>query len=283
MRIRNAIIMWIIWWSILWNTSQAFTWVSLSWIMQRNWNEWKLFNQPNDVIIVKGWNSFPFGLNWYWWRLNAKKYDYINNFWLEPLGGFQRGTKAFHVDSWRANPVNPSAYHYHSYSWQQEGYQTGYYYTRSSWEASKWKYNLYDSKGKKWGDCVPTYYEGTMYNSLFHNWSTSAYYNVWLYNWDVYDSFTNALYNDVRNKTQNIDTNSREMALNTNFIQDWYYSSKLLWHFSPHWYWVTLYVPYAINEHWERTSRINLITHAWHLNWLLNPEEAKFQFMFGRS
>lgn len=281
-KIRIAIILWILWWGILSNTANALVGTTLSWIMQRNGYGGKLFNQKDDAIIVRGSNT-NFSPTWNWWKLTAYKYDYTNDFWLEPLGDFKRGIKAFEVDWDRARPVSPDSYHYSAYNWTQEWDHQGYYYTRSSWEAGKGKYNLYDSKWNKWWDCTPTYYEGTMYNSMFHNGRNGWYYSVATNSRNNSDPFTQALYSDVARNTEGINTNDKVMTINNKFVNDWNYSSRLLGHFSQHAYGATIYLPYVVNEHGERINRINLVTNSWHLNWLLNPEEAQFKFMFGRS
>lgn len=41
-----------------------------------------------------------------------------------------------------------------------------------------------------------------------------------------------------------------------------------------------IYIPYVVNDQWQRQSKVNLISNAWHLNGDLNPKDVKFDFNF---
>jgi len=200
-------------------------------------------------------------------------YHLLNDFWLEKIWNFYRGEKRF-IGNWGVQLRDPGYYHYPSYTKPQEWswWRTRVY---GVWEAQWWKYNLYDANGSKWGDCVPYYISGSNRYNQIHNGSISGTM--------AGDSFTTTTHNYILNNTVSINPyysliRNQGWSGISDFLK--FYTPDFLWLYGFEELWMQMYIPYVVNEMWQRQSKINLISNAWHLNGDLNPEHVDFTFSF---
>jgi len=104
-----------------------------------------------------------------------------------------------------------------------------------------WYYNLYNSNGQKWWICNP-YYIVWINRALNKQ---EGYYPKYLW------------YKDATSNNFHPTACDGDTAL-----------------------WFLFYFPFPIDDSWNITNNLNIITTVWHLNWKLNPEEAQLSFTF---
>ena len=258
----------IIWTTILTTLSASSTfagnWLAMPGVLQLNWAGGVLRNWQESIIFgMKDSNSY----------IQYHPYHLLNDFWLEKIWNFYRGEKRF-IGNWGVQLRDPGYYHYPSYTKPQEWswWRTRVY---GVWEAQWWKYNLYDANGSKWGDCVPYYISGSNRYNQIHNGSISGTM--------AGDSFTTTTHNYILNNTVSINPyysliRNQGWSGISDFLK--FYTPDFLWLYGFEELWMQMYIPYVVNEMWQRQSKINLISNAWHLNGDLNPEHVDFTFSF---
>ena len=278
----------IIWTTILTTLSTSSTfagnWLAMPGLLQRMWYEGILQNGNETISFwmkdMKAHETDYSAKNLHFFRVNL-----LNDFWLEKIWNFYRGIKKFDSSYVRSVELtNPWQYHYNSYSWTQEGGSNWRTWSYGVWEAQWWKYNLYDANGSKWGDCVPYYISGSNRVNRIHNGGEMSWNSHFFYNPDRWTPwYTAEIIKDIQDNT----TQMWNIAYSFNYNQSLYKPNSIKF-FTPNFIsvyameelWMQMYIPYVTNEMWQRQSKINLISNAWHLNGELNPEHVNFTFSF---